>query len=335
MDADSVAQVGPVAHGSEPESDGIDFSANVNPETPDGVERVYRNALTAAHSYPPRGVPRYRQAAAAYVDVDPSAVVPTPGGLAAIRLALSTTVDPGDRVLVPFPSFGEYVREVRLQGAEPVFVPVDELLDADPTEAALTIVCNPNNPTGQAFDADALRSFVDRSWAAGTPVLVDEAFLGFTEEPTLAGTPGTIVARSLTKLFGLPGLRAGFAVATGELEDRLEAARLTWNLGVPAAETGAHVMRDEQFVEQTRQRVRRERSQLRRTLGERYQVHDSAAPFLLLTVEDPVTPLLERARERGVILRDARSFRGLDAHVRVTVRRPSENRRLEEVLLDV
>ena len=335
MDADSVERVGPVAHGSEPESEGIDFSANVNPETPEGVAAVYQNALEAARSYPPRGLPTYRRAAARYVDVDPEAVVPTPGGLAAIRLALSTTVDPGDRVLVPFPSFGEYAREVRLQGGEPVFVPVAEILDADLDEVAMAIVCNPNNPTGEAFDATALRSFVERSWATDTPVLVDEAFLGFTEEPTLAGTPGTIVARSLTKLFGLPGLRAGFAVARGELGDRLEAARLTWNLGVPAAETGAHVMRDHEFVERTRARVDRERAQLRNTLDGRYEIHDSVAPFLLLEVDEPVTPLLERARERGIILRDARSFRGLDSHVRVAVRRPSENRRLEEVLLDV
>ena len=335
MDADSVERVGPVAHGSEPDSDGIDFSANVNPETPDGVETVYRNALEAAHSYPPRGVPKYRRAAADYVAVDPQAVVPTGGGLAAIRLALSTTVDPGDRVLVPFPSFGEYAREVRLQGGEPVFVPVEEFLEADPRGVALAIVCNPNNPTGAAFDADALRSFVDRSWNADTPVLVDEAFLGFTEEPTLAGRPGAIVVRSLTKLFGLPGLRAGFAVATEELGNRLEAARLTWNLGVPAAETGAHVMRDEAFVERTRARTSRERAQLRSALEERYAVHDSVAPFLLLEVDEPVTPLLERAREQGIVLRDARSFRGLDSHVRVAVRRPSENRLVEEVLLDV
>jgi L-threonine-O-3-phosphate decarboxylase len=335
MDADSVGQVGPVAHGSEPESAGIDFSANVNPETPDGVETVYQNALTAARSYPPRGVPAYRRAAAAYVEVDPGTVVPTAGGLAAIRLALSTTVDPGDRVLVPFPSFGEYAREVRLQGGEPVFVPVAEILDADLDEVAMAIVCNPNNPTGEAFDAAALRSFVERSWATDTPVLVDEAFLGFTDEPSLAGTPGTIVARSLTKLFGLPGLRAGFAVASGELRERLDAARLTWNLGVPAAATGAHVMRDQAFIEETRARVDRERAQLRSTLEQRFAVHDSVAPFLLLEVDAAVTPLLERARERGIVLRDARTFRGLDSHVRVAVRRPSENRRLEEVLLDV
>jgi L-threonine-O-3-phosphate decarboxylase len=335
MDRDSIEGVARVPHGSEPDSEGIDFSANVNPETPPGIEAVYESAFEAARTYPQDAAPTYRLAAGEYVDVEPRQVVPTPGGLAAIRLALSVTVSPGDTVLVPYPSFGEYAREVRLQGGEPEFVPHDELLAADPESHALAIVCNPNNPTGEAADPDALRAFLDRSRSAETPVLVDEAFLGFTDDPSLAGEEGVIVARSLTKLFGLPGLRAGFAVATGELLDRLERARLTWNLGVPAMQVGTQAMRETGFIQDTRDRVRRERAQLRATLEDRYEIHDSDAPFLLLGVDGSVTDLLERARERGLILRDARTFRGLDSHVRVAVRRPSENRRLEEVLLDV
>lgn len=335
MDRDSIDTVARVPHGSEPDSTGIDFSANVNPDVPPGIESVYESALEDARAYPPDAAPTYRLAASEYVGVDPGEVIPTAGGLDAIRLALSVTLSPGDTVLVPSPSFGEYAREVRLQGAEPEFVPHDELLEADPGPHALAIVCNPNNPTGETANVKELRAFVDRNQAAATPVLVDEAFLGFTDEPTLAGTDGVIVARSLTKLFGLPGLRAGFAVATGSLQDRLERARLTWNLGVPAMQVGTQAMRATDFVRETRDRVARERAQMRATLEDRFEVFESDAPFLLLEVDGPVTDLLERARERGIILRDARTFRGLDSHVRVAVRLPSENRRLEEVLLDV
>ncbi|WP_071933427.1 threonine-phosphate decarboxylase [Halodesulfurarchaeum formicicum] len=335
MDRDSVPSVERVPHGSEPEAAGIDFSANVNPETPPGIEAAFQGSFADARTYPDDTAPAYRRAAADYVDVDPGQVVPTPGGLAAIRLALSVTVSPGDSVLVPYPSFGEYAREVRLQGGTPEFVPHDELLDTDPSGHALAIVCNPNNPTGEAADPDRLREFVAESRAADTPVLVDEAFLGFTDQPTLAGTPGVIVARSLTKLFGLPGLRAGFAVSTGSLRDRLERARLTWNLGVPAMQVGTQAMRATEFIDRTRKRVRQERAQLVATLEDHYEIAPSDAPFLLLEVDGSVADLLAAARERGIVLRDARTFRGLDAHVRAAVRLPSENRRLEEVLLDV
>lgn len=335
MDRNSIPSVERVPHGSEPNAAGIDFSANINPETPPGIRSVYESAFEEARTYPDDAAPAYRQAAAVYVDVEPHQVIPTPGGLAAIRLALETTVSPGDSVLVPAPSFGEYEREVHLQGAEPVFVPHDELLTADPEPHALAIVCNPNNPTGEAADSEEIRRFAERSRETDTTVLVDEAFLGFTDEPTMAGIEGVIVARSLTKLFGLPGLRAGFAVATGSHRDLLERARLTWNLGTPAMAVGTQAMRASDFVRETRDRVARERAQLRARLEERFDVFESDAPFLLLEVDKPVTDLLERARTQGIILRDARTFRGLDSHVRVAVRKPSENRRLEEVLRDV
>ncbi|WP_435101354.1 threonine-phosphate decarboxylase CobD [Halarchaeum sp. P4] len=333
MEPDAVRDVGREPHGSSDDPDIVDFSANTNPRIPSGVREVYADALEAARTYPVEPPRAYREAAADYVDCEPTSVIPTPGGLAAIRLTIEVSVSAGDDVLVPAPSFAEYAREVRLQGANPVFVPHDEVLDADPSEYALAVVCNPNNPTGECYDPDALRDFADACADAGTPLLADEAFLGFTDDPSLAGRDGVVVARSLTKLFGLPGIRAGFAVATGDQSERLAAARRTWNLGAPALAVGEHCMRDAAFVADTRRRVREERARLRDALTERFDVHPSDAPFLLLDVGDHgVQYVVETARERGVAVRDATTFRGLDSHVRVAVRTPAENDRLVEAL---
>ncbi len=339
MDPDAVAAAGRVPHGSSDDPDLLDFSANTNPLVPGGAEAVYREAFDAARTYPPDDYPAYRGAAADYVDCDRADVVATPGGLAAIRLAVEVTVDRGDSVLVPYPSFGEYAREVRLQGARVEAVPHDELLDVEPDDLAdhaLAVACNPNNPTGDAYDARGLAAFADRCREVGTPLLVDEAFLGFTDRPSLAGRAGVVVARSLTKLFGLPGIRAGFAVATGDLGSRLQIARRAWALGTPAAAVGAYCMGCDEFVAETRERVRTERERMREALDERFDVHPSDSPFLLLDVggRDPAA-VVESARERGVALRDATTFRGLDSHVRVAVRLPDENDRLLEVLADV
>jgi histidinol-phosphate/aromatic aminotransferase/cobyric acid decarboxylase-like protein len=248
-------------------------------------------------------------------------------------LTVDLAVESGDRVAIPAPSFGEYAREVRLQGGTPEFVPHDELLDVDPAEYALVVVCNPNNPTGDAYDDDALRAFGERCHDAGTPLLVDEAFLGFTDRPSLAGTPGVVVARALTKLFGMPGLRVGFAVATDTYREALANARRTWNLGAPALATGTYCMDQTAFVAETRDRVRRERTRLTERLAADFDVHPSDAPFLLLDVGDrSVDAVLAHAAESGLALRDARTFRGLDSHVRVAVRLPAENDRLLEVL---
>jgi len=320
MDPDSVADAGRVPHGSSDDPDVVDLSANVNPEVPDGTRAVYEAALEGARSYPNDDYPEFRTAAAEYVGCDADRVVPTAGGLSAIRLAVGVTVSPGDSVLLPYPSFGEYAREVELAGGEPVFVRDDELLAANPAPHAMAVVCTPNNPTGDCPDGADLRAFADRCADAGTVLLADEAFLGFTDRDSLAGRERCIVARSLTKLFGLPGLRAGFAVAADDALDRLRTARPAWSLGGPAAAVGAHAMRDSAFVAATRRRVRREREHLREGLEARgIEVAPSEAPFLLCDVDEEPAELLAACRDRGVVLRDATTFRGLDRHVRVAV----------------
>ena len=338
MDPDAVAEVSRVPHGSSDDVNLVDFSANTNPERPPGAACTYESAFAAAGRYPPDDYTDFRVAAGEYVDCDPHHVTPTAGGMAALRLAFGVTVGPGDDVLLPEPSFGEYDREVRLQGATPVAVAHDELLATDPADYAAVVVCNPNNPTGEAADPDELRAYLADCRAADTVLVADEAFLDFTDYPSLAGEPGVVVARSLTKMFGLPGLRAGFAVATGELADRLDAARPPWGLSTPAADVGAHCMRQSEFVAETKARVRRERERMRDRLSAGFEVFPSDAPFLLLGVTGEgaagdVDALLRHARERGFALRDARTFETLDSHVRVAVRRPDENDDLVGALL--
>jgi histidinol-phosphate/aromatic aminotransferase/cobyric acid decarboxylase-like protein len=151
----------------------------------------------------------------------------------------------------------------------------------------------------------------------------------------LAGEPGTVVVRAPTKLFGLPGLRVGFAVADGDLRARLDAARPAWALSTPAADVGAHCMRQTAFVAQTRERVASERARLTEALSPAYDVWPSDAPFLLLGVGDrSVASVIDRAREHDIALRNATTFRGLDSHARIAVRRPAENDRLLDALLD-
>ena len=318
---------GRVHHGGREDPHLLDFSANTNPSTPNGVARVYDAALSAARSYPSDDYYEYRAAAAEYVGCEGPQVIPTAGGLSAIRLAVATAVSSGETVLVPYPSFGEYAREARLQGGTPEFVPHTDIVDTDPAEYALVVVCNPNNPTGDAYDAHQLCTYAERCREAGTPLLVDEAFIGFTDEPSLAGQDGVIVARSLTKLFGLPGLRAGFTVATGECRDRIDTARQAWELGAPAASVGAYCMQQSEFAEAARERVADERERMRRRLARRFDVYPSDAPFLLLDVgsSKAVDEVRTTAREHGIAVRDARTFRGLDRHVRVAVRRRDEN----------
>jgi threonine-phosphate decarboxylase len=335
MDPDAVAGVERVPHGGATDATILDFSANTNPERPSGVVSVYESAYGVSTRYPDDDYCEFRTAAGEYLGCEPRSVVPAAGGSAALRLAFEVTLYRGDTALLPRPSFGEYEREVRLQGAEPTVVDHDDLLWTDPEPYDVAVLCNPNNPTGEAHPLADVRAYAEECRAADTVLIVDEAFLDFTDYRTLAGEPGVVVARSLTKMFGLPGLRAGMAVANGDLRDRLEAARPAWGLSTPAADVGAYCLRRTGFVARTRDRVRRERERMAEALDPAYDVWPSAAPFLLLGVGDrSVADVMDTARRRGIVIRDATTFDGLDSHVRVAVRRPTENDRLLDALLE-
>lgn len=336
MDPETVASVGRVPHGSDDAE--YDFSANCNPRVPDDVREVYETAFETAQAYPNENYSNYRAAAAEYVGCSPDQVIPTAGGMAALRLAIEVSVPDSspaqESVLVPYPSFGEYAREVRLQGATPEFVLCENLLTTDPEEHALAVICTPNNPTGELPAHEQLLAFASKCRDVGTSLLIDEAFLDFTEQSSLAGTPGVIVARSLTKMFGLPGLRAGFVVAEGEQHKRLRAAVPPWALGSPAAAVGAHCLSATEFVNETRERVRTERERMRRALTSQFEVFPSRAPFLLLDVGTDPNGIITSLQSHDIAVRDATTFRGLDTHIRVAVRTPDENDRLVEALLD-
>jgi len=332
MDPQMLDALDRVPHGGASDPQLLDFSANTNPVSPAGTVSVYESAFSASRQYPVDDYCEFRAAAAEYVGVTGKQIIPAAGGLAGIRLLFSMELEPGDSVAIPTPSFGEYAKEVQLQGGEPTFVDHDAITDIDPTPHEAVVVCNPNNPTGDSYSPTALHALADRCRDAETTLLVDEAFLDFTDHPSMAGIEGVVVTRSLTKMFGLPGLRAGFLVATGQLRDRLDVARPSWTLSTPAAAVGAHCMGELEFVDETKERVRSERERMAERLSTTFEVHPSSAPFLLLETDRPVNSVVEQARSHGVVIRDATTFRGLDSHVRVAVKRPHENEQLLDAL---
>lgn len=332
MDAEMIDALDRVPHGGASDPQLLDFSANTNPVSPPGTVSVYESAFSAARRYPVDDYCEFRAAAAEYTGVTGTEIIPTPGALAGMRLLFSVVIDPGDSVALPAPSFGEYAKEVKLQGGEPTFVDHSEITEIDPEPHAVVVVCNPNNPTGDCYSPTALHGLASRCREAGTTLLVDEAFLDFTDQPSMAGIEGVVVARSLTKIFGLPGLRAGFLVATGQLRDRLDVARLAWTLSTPAAAVGTHCLGETDFIEETRQRVRTERDRMADRLTDRFEVYPSDAPFLLLKTDRPVDEVVAAARTDEIAIRDATSFRGLNSHVRVAVKRPHENEQLLDAL---
>jgi threonine-phosphate decarboxylase len=176
----------------------------------------------------------------------------------------------------------------------------------------------------------------------GAAVLVDEAFIDYTPGDAItheaATQTGVVAIRSLTKFFGCPGLRVGYAVASPETTAVLAAHLPAWPVTTLAMNALAEALRDGEYARETLERNQRDRARLSEAL-ERLgcQVSPSAANFLFLRLPDrfPCTQVRERLiREHAILVRECDSFEGVDPgrYLRVAVRHEGDNARLIEAL---
>jgi histidinol-phosphate aminotransferase len=318
----------------------LDFAVNVIPGGPPAWLRgELLAAVGRAGEYPDE-----RPAAAALAarhGRDPAEVLPTNGAAEAFWL-LASVLRP-TRPVVVHPSFTE--PEVALRatghGVQRVFRhPKHFGLDpaAVPENADLVVVGNPNNPTGNLDPAGLVAGLA----RPGRVLVVDEAFMEFTdaEAESLAGRgdlPGLVVVRSLTKLWALPGVRAGYLLCAPELAADLRAARQPWSVNGIACAALVACAGDRTTPTRVAERVTAARDELVAALRQLpgVRVWPSAANFLLLAVPSGAA-VRSGLAERGIAVRPADTFPGLGPdHLRVAVRSPEDNRRLVAALEEV
>jgi len=291
---------------------------------------VFESSLAAARDRPSDDYLGFRAAVAEQLGCASRQALPCSGEFAGMRLLFDLLVEAGDSVLTQTPGCEDFTRESRLQGATPAWRSHESLLDADPTGHDAAVLCHPNPSAGPDYETGDLLGFVERCRAADTTVIVDETYLPFTEKQTLAGVDGVVVIRSLGEAYGIPGLRMGIAVATGTLRDRLETARTSWGLSVPGAAVGEHCLRQESFLEESRERIAAERERLLNRLPPRYDANAEGI-FVRIETDDPGA-IADRAREEGLLVADGEQRAGWENQVIFAQRTPDENDRLLDAL---
>jgi threonine-phosphate decarboxylase len=325
--------------------DVLDFSANINPY---GPSSAVREALASVplDRYPDGECLDLRAALVESLRVSADRVLPGNGASELIWLAALAFVRPGDRVLVLGPTYCEYARAAGLMGARVTTWQAREETGfaLEPAEIAgcmeslrpqVVFLCNPNNPTGVALPAEAIAA-----WARQHPralVVVDEAYLPFAaglgSALAVAGE-NVLVLRSLTKDFGLAGLRLGCAVGSESLIAPLRQAQPPWSVNALAQAAGVAALRDLAHRQDSLERLGRAKGELVAGLSRLgLPPVPSATHFFLLPVGDGAA-FRQALLSRGVLIRDCTSF-GLPAHVRIATRRPEENERLLATIREV
>jgi histidinol-phosphate aminotransferase len=297
-----------------------------------GVLDAAAGELERAWEYPEHAYLELRRALGAEIGLTADHILPGHGIQTLILALTSAFVSARDRVVIPQPTYGLYAQVARAAGAEVESVPSPELrLDleriaatARATEARLVWICDPNNPTGSLVEADEWEAFLD-AVPPGCLVAADEAYIDYVEpaerlrreDDVAAGKP-VVVLRTFSKIFGLAGLRLGYAVAAPALVPYLQALQEPFNLNRPALVAGLASLGRAAEVAERRTATVRARERLARALAEAgMQTLPSAGNFLLVRHGADDAALVAGLLRRGLLVRSGAEL-GLPGWVRIT-----------------
>jgi threonine-phosphate decarboxylase len=340
------------AMGIEPESL-LDFSASINPLGPaPGVRLAVAAAFDRVVHYPEIGSPGLCRALAAYHAFPAERIAVANGSTELIHLLPRLTGKSSGRALLIAPTFSEYAHALELAGWRIDYLclsPEDGFtldLARVATELAkgydLLLFCNPGNPTGRLYPAREVAALHDLCCQSGCFFVLDEAFMDFAEEQSAKhllpeDNYDWLILRSMTKFFGFPGVRLGYAVASPALIERLQQLLPPWNVGELAQAAGLAALADREHCRRTREFVDAERERLVARLGALpgLTLFPGAANYLLLQITSGMTAaaLQEKLLAERLLIRDCSNFIGLDGRFfRVAVRTGEENERLLQAL---
>lgn len=335
----------------DPHAKDLDFSENTSPfGPPASVLAAFHASARAVAHYPDSWCTAFcRQVA--FVEGVPSPCVVAGNGSLEILDAAFRAIKP-QRVLLVDPSFGEYRHLAHLHGCEVVAAPLceaagfafslDALLAALPG-CDMVILGHPNNPTGTALASRDLRSLARAAAAEGAFLVIDEAFIDFWPQGAfhhdLAEETRVLILRSLTKFYGLAGIRIGYGLAPPAWARRFWDAKLTWSVNALAQVLGRAALADDAF------RCR----QLEWLYGEKawfvnasaglksWSVVPSRANFYLLkgTDDASVQEAVQGLRQKGIFVRTCVDFQGLGArYIRVALKQRAQNQALLDALAE-
>ena len=331
--------------------DVLDFSANINPlGFPDWLRPVISRHISDLAHYPDPGASALTHAIAARYRATPDEILTGNGSTELLALLAQTAATP--RAIIPVPSYSDYAHAARLAGMAITEWPLSEAsgFELDPTllapllnTPATVFIGQPNNPTGRLCPVQPLRTLAEAH--PDSLFIVDEAFGDFADDfdsLTVKRPANVVVLLSLTKIFAIPGLRLGCAIAPASLAKKVRERQPLWSVNTLAQAVGVAALQDTDYVARSRTLVRQERdwllAELRGIPG--LIVTPGAANFLLIrsTGSAPDAPTLAKRllTEHGIAIRVCDNFKGLDKRFfRIAVRPRTENERLIEALHSV
>ena len=333
-------------------SDLVKLASNESPWGPHpAVLEAVAKAAASANRYPDQYAALLRGRLADRFEVDPAGIAVSNGSCEILLAAALALCEPGAEIVYAWPSFSMYPQLAPLSGAREIRVPLNDRyehdLEAIATEITvatqLAIVCNPNNPTGTALPLAAIEAFLERVPDHVT-VILDEAYIEMQvlDDPDasvdlLPKYPNLVLLRTFSKVYGLAGLRCGYALGSARFRAAVDAVRQPFGVNLLAQAAGAEAIRHSDDV----------LDRVERTIIERVEVEEGLRGLGLTTAETQTNfswidlgpdhdeaAIVEGLGRAGVIVRPGTPLGG-PGHIRVSYGTGAENLRFLAALREL
>lgn len=315
------------------------LASNENPlGPPESAVAAMCAAAGKVSLYPDANAYDLRMAIAKFHKVKPEQIIFGDGSNELLKLLAMTFLNPGDEIIMPKPSFGEYIRTAVLCDATAKAVPLTEdyvcdlpaMVAAIGSKTKIVYICNPNNPTGTVVDKRLLKQLMHRM--NDVIVVLDEAYYEFvSDENSPDGIeffkefPNVVALRTFSKAYGLAGLRVGYGICHEQIAEAINKVREPFNVNSLAQVAAIAALNDKEYLKKSVDHNAIERDFLTAELRRRgFSVVPSETNFMLVDVVRDCKEVFRGLLERGIIVRSADIF-GYDSKIRLSVGLRKEN----------
>lgn len=326
----------------------MDFSSNINPfGTSNKAKEYVINNINMVSMYPDPEYINLKKSISTYCNCLEENIVLGSGATELISSFIKT-IKPNKTLLLS-PAYSEYEKELNKINSEIVkYFSKEEnnfVIDAEKLVNSinegnydLTIICNPNNPTGFAFTREQVEYILKNT---NCYVMIDETYIEFTETRIYSSTKlvddynKLFVIRGTSKFFSTPGIRLGYGlIGDKNVKEAINKNLDLWNINIIASSMGEIMFLDNMFISNTIDAMLRERDYLTKSLNEidDLTIYPSKGNFILCKIDSKkltAGELREKLIPKKIIIRDCASFDGLsEYYFRVCILKPEENRLL-------
>jgi histidinol-phosphate aminotransferase len=324
------------------EIDVIKLNTNENPypPSPKVIEAIKNIKPEQLRRYPQPTADTFREAAAEVFGFEPENIICVNGGDELLNIAVRAFCDENRPLAYPTPTYSLYPVLAQMTNCPAVEIPFDEEFNLPAklasSGAALTIVCNPNAPSGTFIPKEEMMQLAEEIKGV---LLIDEAYADFAEGNSLELVKkfgNVIILRTMSKGYSLAGLRFGFGIANKELINGLMKLKDSYNVDAVAIAAAAAAVRDQDYFKKNVEKVKTERRKLTEELSKLgFYVYPSQADFVLVkSVAKRAIDIYGKLKDRNIYVRYW-AYPDIKDKLRISVGTAQQNEKLIDALKEI